>query len=159
MLTDHHTRPPNGDTAECNSPYNVQSPPRKRKSILVSNDDGIKAEGLLALLKELHKQGYDVRVVAPYEEQSAKSHAVTLFGELDVYSHVFPDELADIPAYAVDGTPADCVKLALGIPLFPGWTPDLLISGQYNCSIDTLISLHRYNEGCMLFIYKSLTQF
>jgi 5'-nucleotidase len=73
--------------------------------ILVSNDDGIHSEGLTALAAALEPLG-EVVVVAPDREQSAASHALTLHRPLRVYERG--------PArYAVDGTPTDCVNLAI----------------------------------------------
>lgn len=78
--------------------------------ILVTNDDGILAEGLWALVRELKKTA-QVVVVAPDREQSAIGAAVTLSQPLRVQrvqSHV-----PDVEAYAVEGTPSDSVILAL----------------------------------------------
>lgn len=74
------------------------------KALLV-NDDGIKAEGLALLKKHLEKY-FDVYVVAPLHEQSAKSHSITI-------RKLFYIEKFDDKTYAVEGTPADCVKFGL----------------------------------------------
>ena len=90
--------------------------------ILLTNDDGINAPGLNALYKEMKKMG-EVSIVAPDSEKSAVGHAITLSDPLRV-SDFYKN--SDFFGYAVNGTPADCVKLAywaLGIK------PDLLISG------------------------------
>jgi 5'-nucleotidase len=79
--------------------------------ILGTNDDGIKAEGLWALVGELQKIA-DVIVVAPDGERSAIGTAVTLFQPLHVEE--FPAPLAGVSAYTIDGSPSDCVILALG---------------------------------------------
>jgi len=87
--------------------------------ILVSNDDGIRSEGIEALASACASLG-EVWVVAPDREQSASSHALTLQRPLRV------EELGP-RQFAVDGTPADCVNLAIcGIlPERPG----LVVSG------------------------------
>lgn len=91
----------------------------RRMIILLSNDDGIQSEGLVALQKSLRQVG-DIYTVAPDRAQSSMSHALTLHRPLRVYE-LGPRRLA------VDGTPVDCVKLAL-TGLLPV-RPDLVISG------------------------------
>jgi 5'-nucleotidase len=106
--------------------------------ILLTNDDGIYAPGLLALREELLKLG-DVTVVAPATEQSAAGHSVTLLVPLLV-QEVF-DEAKSFIGWAVEGRPADCVKLAL-LELLPE-PPDLLVSGLNagsNAGINVLYS-------------------
>jgi 5'-nucleotidase len=76
--------------------------------ILLTNDDGIFAPGLAAIYKELVKIG-DVIVVAPADSRSGTSHSVTFFGPL-VCNKV--DINGQFTGYSVDGSPADCVKLA-----------------------------------------------
>lgn len=80
-------------------------------NILVTNDDGIHAEGLWALVRELKKIGR-VTVVAPDSERSAIGTAVTLFEPLHVSKFQTPED--GVAAYAIDGSPSDCVILALG---------------------------------------------
>lgn len=92
--------------------------------ILLTNDDGIYAPGLRALRPELMKLG-EVVVVAPAAEQSAVGHSVTLTTPLIVQEVL--DESRRPMGWAVEGKPADCVKLALR-ELLP-WTPDLIVSG------------------------------
>jgi 5'-nucleotidase len=92
--------------------------------ILLTNDDGIYAPGLRALRTELCKLG-DVTVVAPATEQSAVGHSITLLTPLLVQEVV--DEDQRFLGWAVEGRPADCVKLAL-LELLPQ-PPDLLVSG------------------------------
>ena len=90
--------------------------------ILLSNDDGIQAEGLWALHDALVDHG-EILVVAPEREQSATSHALTLHHPLrlrQVESHVF----------AVDGTPTDSVLMAIrGLGGRVDFVPDLVVSG------------------------------
>ena len=93
--------------------------------ILLTNDDGIYAPGLRALRHELQKLG-TVTVVAPATEQSAAGHSVTLLNPLLV-SEVFEDDGKTRIGWAVEGRPADCVKLAL-LELLPE-PPDVIVSG------------------------------
>ncbi len=92
--------------------------------ILLTNDDGIYAPGLRALRREIQKLG-EVLVVAPATEQSAAGHSVTLTTPL-IAQEVLDDQ-GQLLGWAVEGKPADCVKLALR-ELLP-WTPDLIVSG------------------------------
>jgi 5'-nucleotidase len=91
--------------------------------ILVTNDDGIYAPGLTALYQELRQLG-EVAVVAPESEQSAVGHAISLSTPLRVKKVSLA---GDGWGWAVSGTPADCVKIALA-ELLDG-TPDLVVSG------------------------------
>jgi 5'-nucleotidase len=93
--------------------------PAVRTRILLSNDDGILARGL-ALLAEVCAAVGQVTVVAPDREQSGTSHSLTLHRPLRTTRR--PDG-----AFQVDGTPTDCVLLALGV-LMPD-EPDFVISG------------------------------
>jgi len=96
-----------------------------RKTILLTNDDGIDAGGIYSLYRDLVDDGrFDVRVVAPNKETSAVGHAITVFRPLLVTENYRDGKFF---GYSVDGTPADCVKLALGAILDS--PPDLLISG------------------------------
>ena len=107
--------------------------------ILLTNDDGIYAPGLRALRAELLKLGA-VTVVAPATEQSAAGHSVTLLTPLLV-NEVFEDDGTTLIGYAVEGRPADCVKLAL-LELLPQ-PPDLIVSGMNagsNAGINVLYS-------------------
>jgi 5'-nucleotidase len=106
--------------------------------ILVTNDDGIFAEGLWALVKGL-KSIAQVIVVAPIKEQSAVGTAVTLSQPLRVQkvSLMVPE----VETYSVEGTPSDCVILALE-KLIKNKV-DLVVSGinhGLNLGDDTLIS-------------------
>src|SRR6059036_3761864 len=93
--------------------------------ILLTNDDGVYAPGLRALRKELQKLG-DVTVVAPAGEQSAVGHSITLLTPLLIQEVV--DENNQPMGWAVEGRPADCVKLAL-LELLNDKPPDLIVSG------------------------------
>ena len=87
--------------------------------LLLSNDDGISATGI-ATLRTILSEEHDVTVVAPASEQSAKSHALTMHEPLRA-REVAPKQ------WAVAGTPADCVYLALHHLLDE--PPDLVVSG------------------------------
>lgn len=91
--------------------------------ILVSNDDGIDSLGISALVNSL-KEIAEVTVVAPQNEQSAVGHAITMKIPLRVFNY---HKNGDFFGYAVDGTPADCVKI--GIRNIMKTPPDLVISG------------------------------
>src|SRR2546421_6110142 len=106
--------------------------------ILLTNDDGIYAPGLRALRTELKKLG-EVTVVAPATEQSATGHSITLLVPLMVQE--VRDERDQFLGWAVEGKPADCVKLALQ-ELLPE-PPDLVVSGMNagsNAGINVLYS-------------------
>lgn len=106
--------------------------------IMLTNDDGVYAPGLRALRKELQKLG-EVTVVAPATEQSAVGHSITLLTPLLVQEVL--DENGQFMGWAVEGRPADCVKLGL-LELLPD-PPDLLISGLNagsNAGINVLYS-------------------
>jgi 5'-nucleotidase len=106
--------------------------------ILLTNDDGIYAPGLRALRPELQKLG-KVVVVAPAAEQSAVGHSVTLTTPLIVQEVL--DEHHHPMGWAVEGRPADCVKLALRELLSE--PPDLIVSGLNagsNAGINVLYS-------------------
>ncbi len=90
--------------------------------ILVSNDDGYQAPGIVALYEAL-KDIADVEVVAPELNNSAKSNALTLYSPLHV------TRVANGFRY-LNGTPADCVHIALTGLL--GYRPDLVVSGINN---------------------------
>ncbi len=106
--------------------------------ILLTNDDGVYAPGLRAIRTELQKLG-DVIVVAPATEQSAAGHSVTITTPLVVQEVL--DEGERPMGWAVEGRPADCVKLAIR-ELLPE-PPDLVVSGLNagsNAGINVLYS-------------------
>ncbi len=90
--------------------------------ILISNDDGYQAPGIVALYEAL-KDIADVEVLAPEQNNSAKSNALTLHSPLSVTR-------ASNGFRYVNGTPADCVHIALTGLL--GYRPDLVVSGINN---------------------------
>lgn len=89
--------------------------------ILLTNDDGIHATGLRTLREALAPLGRVV-VVAPAAQQSGTSHAITIDRPLRHVEHG-PD------LHSIDGTPADCIYLALFEPRFLPHAPDLVVSG------------------------------
>ena len=92
--------------------------------ILISNDDGIYSNGIRALTEGL-VHNHQVYVVAPDRERSATGHSLTLHRPLRL------DEVMHLPgvkgAYSTDGTPSDCIKIAIGAILKE--PPDLVLSG------------------------------
>jgi len=94
--------------------------------ILLTNDDGFDAPGLLALRQAIKERGWGESFIsAPLTERSASGHAVTLHGSIQVQKRF---EKGRLIGFAIDGTPADCVKFALS--RYYGKTPpDLVISG------------------------------
>lgn len=95
-------------------------------NLLVSNDDGIFAQGIRTLANTLAAAGHQVTVVCPDRERSATGHGLTLHKPIraEVIESVFHPS---IHAWACSGTPSDCVKLALGALLDA--PPDLVLSG------------------------------
>lgn len=92
--------------------------------VLISNDDGIHALGISTLIERLSLQ-YEVYVVAPDRERSATGHALTLHKPLRVDEMDMGPNVAK--AYAVTGTPSDCIKIALNALL--DVKPDVIVSG------------------------------
>ncbi|MCC6128492.1 MAG: 5'/3'-nucleotidase SurE [Acidobacteria bacterium] len=110
---------------------------------LISNDDGIHSPGLAALERAARRAGFETYVVAPDREQSASSHALTLHRPLRVAK-------TSERAWVVDGTPTDCVNLALcsilkgtdmdfvfsGINTGPNLGDDITYSGTVACAFE-----------------------
>jgi len=108
--------------------------------ILVTNDDGITAPGLRALVRYMNAIG-EVVVVAPDSPQSGMGHAITLDNTLYSKKVTIDFENGGHAEYSCSGTPADCVKLALQEIL--GRKPDLCVSGinhGSNSSINVIYS-------------------
>ena len=106
--------------------------------ILVTNDDGMFAPGIKALV-EVMKQIGEVFVVAPNSPQSGQGHAITINDPLRLHK---VDIFDGAEAYECSGTPADCVKLATNV-LLKGRTIDICVSGinhGSNASINILYS-------------------
>jgi 5'-nucleotidase len=94
--------------------------------LLISNDDGVAALGIQALANVMAVAGHDVTVVCPDRERSATGHGLTLHQPIraEIVESIFHPA---VRAWACDGTPADCVKLALWALLDS--PPDLVLSG------------------------------
>ena len=109
-----------------------------RPLILVCNDDGIDAPGILAL-SEIAAQHGDIIVVAPDSPQSGMGHAISIGKPLRLNQRHKSSK--GVHRYACSGTPVDCIKLARGSKL--GINPDLVVSGinhGSNASISVLYS-------------------
>ncbi len=108
------------------------------RRILLTNDDGIGADGLLRLAAAAVAYG-EVWVVAPESQRSAASHSITLHTAIDAFPHDFP--VPGVKAFACGGTPADCVRIGC-LSLLPE-KPDVVLSGinyGYNAATDTQYS-------------------
>lgn len=112
--------------------------------ILLVNDDGIHHKNLKFLEKILEKMGHSITVVAPFQEQSAKSMAMSL--------HEIEYEVIDHNKYSIKGTPVDCMNFALfGLKFIP----DIVISGinegpnlgsdlMYSGTVGACVQAHKY---------------
>ncbi|MCF8338997.1 MAG: 5'/3'-nucleotidase SurE [Bacteroidales bacterium] len=119
-----------------------------KPTILVTNDDGIYAPGLRALIDMMREFGR-VIVVAPNKPHSGKSHAITIDSPLRLFKQ---REEEDYVEYATNGTPVDCVKLGEKVALDE--KPDLLVSGinhGSNATVNVVYSgtMAAVIEGCM----------
>lgn len=119
----------------------------KRPLILITNDDGYRAKGIMSLVEAARPFG-DIVVVAPNNSMSGKSHAITVKEFLRL-TKVSEEE--GLSVYRSSGTPVDCVKLAvqeLGVK------PDILLSGV-NHGSNASVSVHysgtmgAAKEGCL----------
>lgn len=108
---------------------------KRKPNILVSNDDGIEAPGLQRLVEEL-KTFANVYVSAPYRQQSAVGHSITIFYPLRTYEHMKDGEFFGM---AVEGTPADAVKIGV-LHFFKDVKFDLVVSG-INHGANTAINI------------------
>ena len=111
---------------------------KKRPLILVTNDDGISAPGIRALIAVMEELG-DVVVVAPDSPQSAMGHAITINNMLHLNKISSSDAL--VTQFSCSGTPVDCVKIAVNEILKQ--KPDLCVSGVNhgsNSSINVIYS-------------------
>ena len=98
-------------------------------NILITNDDGIYADGIIELAKAISKIA-NVYVVAPESQKSATGHAITIHNPIMVHKI---DMGENIKSYAISGTPADCVKVGIE-GLFKDINIDLVLSGINNGS-------------------------
>ena len=94
--------------------------------ILISNDDGIAATGIKALISRL-SQEHDVYVVAPDRERSAAGHSLTLHTPLRVEE--LEPQYGAKRVWVTSGTPGDCIKLGICAVLEQGELPNIVISG------------------------------
>ena len=94
------------------------------RKILITNDDGIEADGLIRLAAAAVKFG-EVVIVAPDSQRSAMSHSISLHGSFEAWQVDFPVE--GVRAYACTGTPADCVRI--GVLNLSGGRPDHVFAG------------------------------
>ncbi len=108
------------------------------RKILITNDDGIEADGIVRLA-EVAKEFGEVWVIAPAHQRSAASHCITLRAPVAIREYNFPVD--GVRAYACDGTPADCVRVgSLGVMPYK---PDMVLSGinyGYNVATDVQYS-------------------
>lgn len=105
--------------------------------ILISNDDGIFAPGIAALVRAFSTAGHEIIVCAPDGQRSAASHSMTLTAPIDVKEIAFEGAAR---AYAIGGTPVDCVKLGVN-KLHP--EVEFVVSGinkGWNCGSDIIYS-------------------
>ncbi|NLF46152.1 MAG: 5'/3'-nucleotidase SurE [Syntrophomonadaceae bacterium] len=116
--------------------------------ILVTNDDGIAARGIHALISELRKIA-EIYVAAPDRERSATGHSITVYDPIKVV----PRNIIDVKsAWIIGGTPVDCVKLAVsrlvpedidlivsGINHGPNLGTDVLYSGTVSAAAEGVI--------------------
>jgi 5'-nucleotidase len=110
----------------------------EKPTILITNDDGINAPGIRALIEVMSEIG-NIIVVAPDSPQSAMGHAITINSTL--YLNKISADGASITEYSCSGTPVDCVKLAVNELLKK--KPDLCVSGinhGSNSSINVIYS-------------------
>jgi 5'-nucleotidase len=114
-----------------------QTAPPQQYRILVTNDDGVRAPGLLAVAQALGSLG-QVTIVAPSDNQSGKGHSITTSDPIFLDRVTLP---GDLQAFALVTTPASCVKVAVGALLEK--KPDLVVSGinrGYNLGMVTYVS-------------------
>ncbi|NHB67188.1 5'/3'-nucleotidase SurE [Perlabentimonas gracilis] len=121
---------------------------KREPLILISNDDGYRAKGLEALIQMAKPLGRVV-VVAPSEGHSGMSHAITIKDPLRIRKQKRTD---DVELYSVNGTPVDCIKLAMSEVLKT--TPDIILSGVNhgsNSSVSVFYSgtMGAAIEGCL----------
>jgi len=117
-------------------------------NILITNDDGINAPGIIALAKEISNE-HKVIVVAPREQKSASSHSISIHNPIRIKEELI--EGLECKAYSVVGTPADCTQVGLsfleedidlvisGINKGPNVGTDILYSGTVSAAIEGAI--------------------
>lgn len=108
------------------------------KRIMITNDDGVHAAGIIKLAKAVRKYG-EVWIAAPDVQKSGASHSINLHTPFEVQNTDFPVE--GITAFAVSGSPADCVRVGV-LNLLPE-KPDIVLSGinfGFNAGTDVMYS-------------------
>lgn len=117
-------------------------------NILITNDDGISAPGIISLAKEVSK-GHNVIIVAPREQKSASSHSISLNNPIMIKEEFIKG--LNCKAYSVVGTPADCTQVGIsllednidmvisGINKGPNLGTDILYSGTVSAAIEGAI--------------------
>ena len=121
--------------------------------ILLVNDDGLYANGLLTLAKRL-SEDHSVTVIAPDSERSGSSRSLTFHSALNFMQMAVSE---DFESYILNGTPADCTKCGIDT-VMRGDKPDVVISGINNtCNIGTDIAysgpVNAALEACMHEVY------
>jgi 5'-nucleotidase len=115
----------------------AQAPASAPYRILITNDDGVRAPGILAVARALATLG-DITIVAPLENQSGKGHSISITDPIFADAVTLP---GDLPATALTATPASCVKV--GVKALMPQKPDLVVSGinrGYNLGTVTYVS-------------------
>lgn len=108
------------------------------KRIMITNDDGVNADGIMRLAKAVCSYG-EVWIVAPDEQKSGASHSINLHTPIAVKEVAFPVD--GVKAFAVSGSPADCVRIGV-LNILPE-KPDIVLSGinyGYNAGTDVMYS-------------------
>jgi 5'-nucleotidase len=126
-------------------------PDMKARRLLLTNDDGIYAPGLVTLANVLHSAGYFLTVVAPDRERSSVGHALTLNRPIRLWEADRGGYSPGIGLFGCDGTPSDCVVLGMevvdpeaefvvsGINRGPNLGDDLTYSGTVSAAMEGLI--------------------
>lgn len=119
--------------------------------ILLTNDDGVFAPGIVAMARAIAHAGHDLLVVAPDRERSSVGHSITLTRPLRLWRIASGPYEAGQDVYACDGTPSDCVVLALeevapetdlvlsGINRGPNLGDDLTYSGTVSAAMEGVV--------------------
>ena len=117
--------------------------------ILLVNDDGLYANGLLTLAKRL-SEDHSVTVIAPDSERSGSSRSLTFHSALNFMQMAVSE---DFESYILNGTPADCTKFGIDT-VMRGDKPDVVISGINNtCNIAYSGTVNAALEACMHEVY------
>lgn len=105
---------------------------------MITNDDGVNADGIMRLAKAVCSYG-EVWIVAPDKQKSGASHSINLHTPIAVKEVAFPVD--GVKAFAVSGSPADCVRIGV-LNILPE-KPDIVLSGinfGYNAGTDVMYS-------------------